>query len=471
MTPSQTFTRRCPAPPSAVFQALRTANPAPYGFLINLGDNAFLVGASPEMYVRVQGDRVETCPIAGTIARGADALGDARQILNLLSSDKDAAELTMCTDVDRNDKARICVPGSVRVIGRRQIELYSRLIHTVDHVEGRLRPGYDSLDALLTHLWAVTVTGAPKLDAMQFLEDHERSPRGFYGGAVGAIGCDGSLNTGLALRTLQIEGGVVQVRVGATLHFDSDPDEEERECELKASALFGVLDALELEYSDAAGLPRGESSPSPSAPGDPRAAVQRPSAALRVLLIDHRDSFVHTLADYLRQCGAQVTTLRYGFAGDVYERLNPELVVLSPGPARPDDFGMCTTLAELARRQLPVFGVCLGLQGIVEYCGGRLAQLQTPVHGKASSIARREHAMFRGLPERLQVGRYHSLYADPAYFPAELETLAHSDDGTIMAIAHRKRPWFAVQFHPESILSAEQRHGLTLVQNVVALAR
>ena len=108
---------------------------------MNLGEAEYLVGASPEMYVRVDGERVETCPISGTIARGRDAIGDAAQILALLNSAKDASELTMCTDVDRNDKSRICVPGSVRVIGRRQIEMYSRLIHTVDHVEGMLRPG------------------------------------------------------------------------------------------------------------------------------------------------------------------------------------------------------------------------------------------------------------------------------------------------------------------------------------------
>jgi anthranilate synthase len=457
VTPSQMFTRPCPAAPSVVFSELRRANPAPYGFLANLGGGEFLVGASPEMYVRVQADRVETCPIAGTIGRGCDALADARQILALLASDKDEAELTMCTDVDRNDKARVCQPGSVRVIGRRQIELYSRVIHTVDHVEGRLREGYDSLDAFLTHLWAVTVTGAPKLDAMQFIEDHERSPRAFYGGAVGVLGFDGSLNTGLTLRTLHIVHGLAQLRVGATLHYDSEPAAEERECELKAAALFAALDAVAAR----AVAPAPVVMPPPAA-----------QPALRVLVIDHRDSFVHTLGDYFRQAGCAVTTLRYGFAEVEYERLAPELVVLSPGPARPDDFGMRDTLAGLLRRQLPVFGVCLGLQGMVEFCGGKLAQLSTPVHGKASFVCRQPSALFEGLPARLRVGRYHSLYADPASFPSELVALAHAEpDGCIMAVAHREHPWLAVQFHPESILSADAEQGLRLIRNVVALVR
>ena len=135
------------------------------------------------------------------------------------------------------------MPGNVQVIGRRQIEMYSRLIHTVDHIEGRLRPGFDALDAFLTHMWAVTVTGAPKTWAMQFIEDHEAGPRRWYGGAVGKIGFDGSLNTGLTLRTAHISGGIAAVRAGATLLYDSDPQAEERETQLKARALLETLAA------------------------------------------------------------------------------------------------------------------------------------------------------------------------------------------------------------------------------------
>ena len=150
----------CAEAPSTVFHRLRQANPAPYGALINLGEGEFLVSASPEMYVRVEGRRIETCPISGTIARGRDPVEDAERIRELLNSVKDESELTMCTDVDRNDKSRVCVPGTVRVIGRRQIELYSRLIHTVDHVDGVLADEFNALDGFLSHAWAVTVTGA-----------------------------------------------------------------------------------------------------------------------------------------------------------------------------------------------------------------------------------------------------------------------------------------------------------------------
>ena len=163
VVPSQTFKEQCFATPATVFNQLLEVNPAPYGALINLGENEWTVSASPEMYVRVEGTRVESCPIAGTIARGSGDVSDAQQIETLLASEKEKSELTMCTDVDRNDKSRVCMPETIQVIGRRQIELYSRLIHTVDHVEAHLEDGYDSIDAFLTHMWAVTVTGAKTL--------------------------------------------------------------------------------------------------------------------------------------------------------------------------------------------------------------------------------------------------------------------------------------------------------------------
>jgi anthranilate synthase len=449
VVPGQTFFELCPAPPSEVFRRLRERNPAPYGFLINLGQAEYLVGASPEMYVRVDGDRVETCPISGTIARGGDPISDAIQIQRLLNSTKDESELTMCTDVDRNDKSRICKPGSVRVIGRRQIEMYSRLIHTVDHVEGHLREGFDALDAFLAHTWAVTVTGAPKAWAMQFIEDHEKSPRAWYGGAIGLLGFDGNMNTGLTLRTIRIKNGVAQVRAGATLLYDSDPEEEERETHIKAAA-----------FIDAIRRPRGVAS-------EPSLATARTGQGKRILLVDHQDSFVHTLANYLRQSGAEVVTLRAGFAQEELDRLHPHLVVLSPGPGTPSDFNVSGTLATALARHLPVFGVCLGLQGMVEHFGGALDVLSYPMHGKASHIHVLGGRIFAGLPTDFAAARYHSLFAVREKLPAELTITAESEDGVIMGIEHVSLPLAAVQFHPESILTLEGDLGLRLIRNVV----
>jgi anthranilate synthase len=445
----QLFTERCRDLPSAVFQRLRTANPAPYGALINLGEGEFLVAASPEMYVRVEGRRIETCPISGTIARGRDAVEDAERIRELLNSTKDESELTMCTDVDRNDKSRVTTPGSVRVIGRRQIELYSRLIHTVDHVEGELRPELDALDGFLSHAWAVTVTGAPKLWAIRFIEAEERSARRWYGGAIGRVTFDGNMNTGLTLRTIRMQDGVAEVRAGATLLYDSDPDAEEAETRLKAAAMFGAI--------------RG---PAASAPP---AAARNAGRGRKVLLVDHEDSFVHTLANYLRTAGAEVATMRPDMARAKLRRgARPNLVVLSPGPGRPADFSMNETLDLLVGRRLAVFGVCLGLQGIVEYFGGSLDLLATPVHGKPSRIRVVGGRLLSALPREFVVGRYHSLCARRDRLPADLSVTAVSEDGVIMAIEHRTLPVAAVQFHPESVMTLRAEIGMPIVEAVLA---
>ncbi len=449
--PSQTFFFPGKDAPSKIFNRLKKANPSPYGFFMNLGESEYLVGASPEMFVRVNGKVVETCPISGTIARGDDALGDADQIRTLLNSEKDLSELTMCTDVDRNDKSRICVPGSIEVVGRRQIEMYSKLIHTVDHVKGKLREGFDALDAFLSHTWAVTVTGAPKIWAMQFIEDNEKSPRRWYGGAVGRITFDGNINTGLTLRTVRIHDGVAEVRAGATLLYDSVPEDEEAETRLKASAL---IQAITHDGSDE----------------DESSAVLNAGRNKHVLMVDHEDSFVNTLADYFRQTGARVTTLRYGFSKQDVVELNPDLVVLSPGPGNPSDFNVSATIDMMLQLELPIFGVCLGLQGIVEHFGGSLSQLETPQHGKPSSVTVKEgKGVFQNIGSDIMVGRYHSLFANKAALPEELCVTAETHDGVIMGVAHKHLPIAAVQFHPESIMTLKDKTGLTLINNVFQL--
>ncbi|MGY4298047.1 anthranilate synthase [Bradyrhizobium sp. i1.4.4] len=438
--PGQLFAEPCDRSPAEVFQRLCVINPSPYGALMNLGEGEFLVSASPEMFVRSDGRRVETCPISGTIARGTDAIGDAEQIRQLLNSEKDEFELNMCTDVDRNDKARVCVPGTIKVLARRQIETYSKLFHTVDHVEGMLRPGFDALDAFLTHAWAVTVTGAPKLWAMQFVEDHERSPRRWYAGAIGAVNFDGSINTGLTIRTIRMKDGLAEVRVGATCLFDSDPAAEDRECQVKAAALFQAL--------------RGDP-PKPLSAFAPDAT----GSGKQVLLIDHDDSFVHMLADYFRQVGADVTVVRHVHALDMLKRKKWDLLVLSPGPGRPEDFGIKKTIDAALEKKLPVFGVCLGVQAIGEYFGGELGQLTHPAHGRPSRVQVRGGRLMRNLPNEIVIGRYHSLYVERDSMPEVLDVTASTEDGVAMALEHKTLPVAGVQFHPESLMSLSGEVG------------
>eukprot|EP00520_Triparma_pacifica_P005933 CAMPEP_0118646544 /NCGR_PEP_ID=MMETSP0785-20121206/8119_1 /TAXON_ID=91992 /ORGANISM="Bolidomonas pacifica, Strain CCMP 1866" /LENGTH=850 /DNA_ID=CAMNT_0006538557 /DNA_START=42 /DNA_END=2595 /DNA_ORIENTATION=- len=429
-------------PPSKLFRRLRKRNPSPYGFLMNLGEQEYLVGASPEMFVRVEevdnpdlkrkALRVETCPISGTVARGADALEDAKNIQAILSNEKEESELTMCTDVDRNDKSRICEAGTVKVIGRRQIEMYSRLIHTVDHVEGYLRREFDALDAFLGHTWSVTVCGSPKAWATQFVEDTEKSTRAWYGGAVGLVGFDGGLNTGLTLRTIRVKDGIAEIRAGATLLYDSNPIAEELETELKASAIIdAVVNSGGKEDEDQGGsvVIKGENV----------------GEGKKIVIVDHQDSFVHTLSNYFRQTGAEVKTLRSGPETLKYletEETNIDLVVLSPGPGNPDDFGLKDTMDTLTRLKLPAFGVCLGLQGMVEYFGGTLSVLGYPMHGKPSAITLQGSGggLFESLPSTFDVARYHSLHGTRSKMPEDLDVTALTGDGIVMGIQHKKLP-------------------------------
>ncbi len=449
VVPSQTFYEECDELPSVLFKRLRKTNPAPYGFCIHL-EYEHLIGASPEMYVRLNEKRVETCPISGTIKRGKNAIEDAQQIAKLLNSEKECAELTMCTDVDRNDKSRVCYPGTVKVIGRRQIEMYSRLIHTVDHVEGILKDGFDSVDAFLSHMWVVTVTGAPKLWAMKFIEENEHSARRWYAGAVGWFGFDGNLNTGLTLRTIRYSKGVAEVRAGATLLYDSVPEAEEQETHLKGSALLDVIRNKTTNIYDSYN-------------------VKQSGIGRRVFIVDNDDSFVHTLANYFRQTGAEVITYRHDFSWHDFDKLNIDLVVLSPGPGSPKDFNLNETINQILKRKLPIFGVCLGLQAIVEYFGGNLLQLEEPVHGKSDLINTCGGKLFSQIEQSFTAGRYHSLYADAATWPKSLEISAKTQDGIIMAIEDKLDSIYAVQFHPETILSQENNVGIKIIEQVMLL--
>jgi len=298
----------------------------------------------------------------------------------------------------------------------------------------------------------VTVTGAPKRWAIRFIEKEERSSRRWYGGAIGRVTFDGNMNTGLTLRTIRMKDGVAEVRAGATLLYDSDRDAEEAECRLKAAAMFAAI--------------RGSAAA--------RASMREPQAqpvghGRRVLLIDHEDSFVHTLANYIRTTGAEVVTMRPDLArAELRQGSSVDLVVLSPGPGRPSDFAMSETLDLLVRRNLPVFGVCLGLQGIVEYLGGSLAVLDVPMHGKPSGVRVLGGRLLRGLPQEFIVGRYHSLYAVRRTLPPELSVTAETEDGLVMAIEHLHRPIAAVQFHPESVMTLQAEIGLPIIGSVLS---
>ena len=240
---SQRFDAR-PAPePLALYRALRHVNPSPYMFCLPIpGADATLVGASPEPFVRVEGDRVVMHPIAGTRPRGADDREDGALEAELRASEKERAEHVMLVDLARNDIGRVARPGSVRVTELMRVDRFSHVMHLTSVVEGGLRGGLDALDAFRACFPAGTVSGAPKIRAMERIAELEPERRGPYAGAVGYVGFDGNMDTCIAIRTAVLGGGVCRIQAGAGIVADSDPEAEEAETRAKARALLRAVE-------------------------------------------------------------------------------------------------------------------------------------------------------------------------------------------------------------------------------------
>ena len=231
---------RCPHDPFTVYRALRMVNPSPYMYFLKDGDSA-IAGASPEMLVRVEGRRAEMRPIAGTRPRGATAEEDARLVEELAGDPKERAEHLMLVDLSRNDLGRVCRFNSLTVPELMKVERYSHVSHLVSTVTGELAEGRDALDALVAAFPAGTLSGAPKVRAMEIIDELEPLPRGLYGGAVGYIDLRGNLDFCITIRTLLLERGRAVVQAGAGIVADSDPEAEQRETEAKAAALVEAL--------------------------------------------------------------------------------------------------------------------------------------------------------------------------------------------------------------------------------------
>ncbi len=224
-----------------LYRALRRVNPSPYLFFVRT-PSFEVVGASPELLLQVEGDRMTTHPIAGTRPRGATPADDARLAEELAADPKERAEHVMLVDLGRNDLGRVARPGTVRVSKYMEVERYSHVLHLVSHVEGRLAPGLDALDALRSVFPAGTLSGAPKVRAMQLIAAAERERRGLYGGAIGYLGYDGNLDTAIAIRSAVLKDGVAHLHAGAGIVAASVPEREFEETEHKAAALRRALE-------------------------------------------------------------------------------------------------------------------------------------------------------------------------------------------------------------------------------------
>ena len=237
VVPSQRFTVPFALPPFALYRALRRLNPSPFLFYLDAGGFA-IVGSSPELLVRLRGGTVTIRPIAGTRPRGATHAEDEALAEDMLADPKERAEHLMLLDLGRNDVGRVAKIGTVKVTDQMIVERYSHVMHLVSNVEGELDPAFDAMDALLAGFPAGTVSGAPKVRAMEIIDELEKERRGFYAGAVGYISADGGMDTCIALRTALVKDGVMIVQAGGGVVADSDGEAEYQESRNKAEALI-----------------------------------------------------------------------------------------------------------------------------------------------------------------------------------------------------------------------------------------
>ena len=244
VVPSQQFTRPTTVAPLTLYRVLRALNPSPYMYLVDTGEIQ-IVGASPEMLVRVDHGDVTTRPIAGTRPRGATDADDAALEAEILRDDKEIAEHVMLVDLGRNDVGRVSVPGTVRVERLAHVERFSHLMHLVSQVTGRLREGLDAFDAFDALFPAGTLSGAPKVRAMEIIDEFEPVRRGPYGGALGYFSLRGDADFAITIRTVSLRDGVATVQAGGGVVADSQPEFEYQECISKASAPLLALEIVD----------------------------------------------------------------------------------------------------------------------------------------------------------------------------------------------------------------------------------
>lgn len=444
-------------------QRLKSITPSRYTFLFEF-DDFQAAGCSPETLVKVTDGHVKHMAIAGTSNRGSNAEEDAELASELRNNPKERAEHSMLVDLSRNDVNNVCQPESVVVKAHAVIENYSHVMHMTTKVEGELKHGFRALDALRSIANAGTLSGAPKIRAMQIIDELEPDSRGFYGGAVGYVNYKGDLDSCIFIRSIVVDGeGIVHVQAGAGVVADSDPESEFQETLLKAGAPLKAV-------AEVCNPVRKRQQLTVNKPKKLFSGSKLPeSLDSNVLLLDNYDSYTHNIAQALAKLGMRVTVMRNDVKAKELIQAKPNFLIVSPGPGRPEDAGLSIqALRHFPQDGIPSLGICLGHQALAMAFGGEVMR-HKPVHGKMSSINHDGQTIFAGLPNELNVMRYHSLVAAEP-LPDELERSAYAFDGVqeiVMALRHRKLPAEGVQFHPESFYTAS---GKEILQNFLKTA-
>ncbi|KAI9164526.1 anthranilate synthase / indole-3-glycerol phosphate synthase [Blastocladiella emersonii ATCC 22665] len=490
--PSQRMRLPTKLHPFNAYRQLRSFNPSPYMFYLDLKDFS-IVGASPEMLAKVDGRKVYTHPIAGTRKRGKTPDEDNALAADLLGDPKERAEHIMLVDLGRNDVNRICDPSSVKVESLMHIERYSHVMHIVSVVSGELRPEQTPFTAFRSIFPAGTVSGSPKVKAIELIRTLEGEKRGVYAGAVGHFDFSGGMDTCIAIRTMVFKDGNAYLQAGGGIVYDSNQEDEYVETINKMMSSVAALERAEEYYyqlqlqeppvpAGGAVVPQATKPRAPApvlktyADGElptlrsANAIYQLPQADPTkpvTLLIDNYDSFVFNVYQYLCEEGAQVVVYRNDqITLAEIAKLQLRNIVISPGPGHPADSGVSCDVIRAYAGKVPILGVCLGEQAMFHVYGGTVTHAGAVVHGKTSPIKHDGKGLYRGLPQQFSVTRYHSLAGDEKTAPACLEITSWTADGHVMGVRHREFTVEGVQYHPESVMS---EHGHAMVRNFLAL--
>ncbi len=415
---SQTFRRVAPkVDAAAAFARLRRDNPYPAMFFAHLGGGERVFGASPDVQVRADAEWVETAPVCGTFRRGTDPVDDHEQAKALINSEVDEASLALCNDSDRNDKARVCEPGTVQLLQRRRVHFFSTILHTIDHTRGRRRADVDGFDIVLVHCTPATVTGMPKPDARRVIGELEPEWRGWYAGAAVRIGSDGSCEALTMLRFARLADGWAEVRTGGSLLADSDPVREEAETRLKAESMFRVL--------------AGES-PRPPAATEP---VPTPR---QVNFIDHGDALAALAREALVQAGCR-------FADDAPIR------VLGDAP-------LARLREHMSTAEAPTLALNNAALKLLEIDGATLQALPLPQFGRALACQAVPGGVLQALGS-FRAGMHATHWLALPALPTGWTLAASGADGRVVAAVHERRRIVALAFRPDALRSLQHDAG------------
>jgi anthranilate synthase/indole-3-glycerol phosphate synthase/phosphoribosylanthranilate isomerase len=489
--PSRRLVRPTTLHPFNAYRELRSINPSPYMFYLDMGQFQ-IVGASPEMFAKVENGRVFTHPIAGTRKRGQTSEEDDYLEKDLLSDKKEISEHVMLVDLGRNDINRICQPNTVKVDSLMHIERYSHVMHIVSNVSGDLRQSKTRFDAFRSIFPAGTLSGAPKVRAMELISDLEKTKRGVYGGAVGYFDYCGGMDTCIAIRTMLFKNGTAFLQAGGGIVHDSNPSDEYKETVNKLASNLTAIERAEqfyVQHQDETkenvilkGQDQGQSHSHSHSP--PTVESQGISQAITIsqefsacndgtsqerptLLIDNYDSFTWNVYQYLSLFGANVKVFRNDkISLEECIALNPVNVVISPGPGKPSDSGISIEVIKHFAGKVPILGICLGEQCMVEIFGGKVIHAPEIVHGRTSVIHHDGEGVYKGLGSSIECTRYHSLVGQRESIPDQLKVTSWTENNLIMGVRHKKYTIEGVQFHPESILSEQ---GKKMIKNFLQL--